>query len=118
MDTRTGEIKMYAPGEKVPPGNIELLNLPNPNCPICKGKGKVGPKFVGNKHRRQIVYLPCKCTNPVKGPELKSLEAMEKAGELTDVPLAMPNPDESKAIADAVARSETTAILIDPPKSV
>lgn len=112
---------MYAPGEKVPPGNIELLNMPNPNCPICKGKGKVGPKFVGNKHRRQIVYLPCKCTNPVKGPELKSLEAMEKAGELTDVPLAMPGEQherEVRAIAEAASRSETTAILIDPPKSV
>jgi len=119
MDTSTGEIKAVKPGELAPAGHIELRNFPNPNCPLCKGSGKMGPKVVGNKHKRRFVFLPCSCTDPVEGPEMKSLKAMEAAGELNDPPkvLAMPGVDhqqEMEAVARAAENAQTTAIVVLP----
>jgi len=65
MNINTGRIQFYEPERVTQDGAlIELGNLPDPLCPVCKGKGRVGPKILGNKHRRRFIYLPCPCTNP------------------------------------------------------
>ena len=83
MNIDTGEIKTFLPGQPIPPNHVELGNLPDPKCPKCRGKGKLGPKFVGHKHHRQLVYIPCDCTHPVLQPrEQDRLFATGAFGEL------------------------------------
>ncbi len=62
MNTETGEIKEFKEGDLIPENFVPINKLPNPQCPLCKGKGS---KLVikGKKKTRKFIYIPCKCTN-------------------------------------------------------
>lgn len=62
MDTRTGEIKYFKHGEKVPEGFAAIDRPPRHDCFKCGGRGSV----LVSKWRRLLgtkaMYRPCDCT--------------------------------------------------------
>lgn len=72
MDVNTGFIRMLEESEK-PKQNEVLVNIPNPDCPRCKGKGSV-PISEGNRAERRRAtkaglpvwakFMPCPECNP------------------------------------------------------
>lgn len=66
MDTRTGEIgdmeellrKAISPTDIVPLGN-----LPDKNCPKCRGTGRLP---LAGADPTTFRWVPCDCTNPPK----------------------------------------------------
>lgn len=60
MNTETGEIKQFQPGEAIPDGWVPLKRLAKADCPLCKGAGKHLVKEPGR--RGKIHYQPCDCT--------------------------------------------------------
>jgi hypothetical protein len=57
MNTRTGEIREFNEGEKIPPGFVPIDKRPEATCWKCNGRGG---KFNGRK------WKPCACTK-IKG---------------------------------------------------
>lgn len=51
---------MYAPGEAIPEGHVELRKMPDPKCRECGGKGRHMKKRPGK--RGGFYYQPCGCT--------------------------------------------------------
>lgn len=110
MDTTTGKIHMIPPGQAVPSHFVPLGRLPDPKCPICKGKGKTGPKVVGKKKNRRIVFVPCQCTEPQKPtPELP--KAFGAFGEQPKPLVAVVGPGPATShLAEVLSRTRE-----DPP---
>ncbi len=61
MNTNTGEIVSFAPGQPIPADHVPLGNYPVPTCKDCNGKGH-SEKII--RQGRKFVYRPCHCTNP------------------------------------------------------
>lgn len=64
MNTATGEILQFKPGETIPAGFVGLNRLPNPGCKVCKGNGAIRRLTKRPGRRGEIVhqYVPCECT--------------------------------------------------------
>ena len=73
MNTITGEIVELPPGPQ--PEHMKMIGkLPDPDCPICRGKGHTGkPQNLGTGRKPKWRYIPCSCLNAEPedpGPDL------------------------------------------------